>query len=362
MKIAFSIKAVNNSGGTERVLAVVAGELVRRGHSVDVISFVGGGKSPFFNFDPSIRIHYLCEGPSPKKKFGITRARIAAMREIYAQISPDVIIIVDAGRSFVNVPAAEGYRMITWEHFNTHINWHLFHPASRRMAAKASDWIVTLTERDAESYREKFHAPRVQCIYNPVTIDSSVPSPLTEKVVLSAGRLCSQKRPDILLQAWAKTDGRSNGWKLKIIGSGSRKWEDMLRKMIVDLGISDSVVMADRNPAVEEEMRKASVYAMASDFEGLPLVLIEAQAMGLPEVSTDCYTGPAEIVEEGRTGFLVPCRDTDALAAALDKLMADEKMRAEFSARSLERAREVFSTESIMKEWDSLLEKVVSAR
>lgn len=351
MKIVFSIKALNHSGGTERVTAILSKELVQRGHQVHVVSFVGGDKETFFAMDRRVQLHYLAPTkdryPFPVRDI----RRIVLMRKLYKQIQPDVILIVDAGRSFVNIPAAKGYKVITWEHFNVGVNWHLGHRLSRKIAAKYSDLIVTLTTPDAQAYKTQFGAKHALCIYNPVTIDASEPSPMDKKICVAIGRFSPQKNFIDLIRAWHLTQARKEGWKLRIIGAGEQK--NMLEAEIAKLDLHASIEMLPLQKDVVAQYKDASVYAMSSHHEGLPLVLIEAMAMGLPIVSYDCPTGPADIVSHQKTGLLVPYLQVDALAQALDKVMLNEELRAQFHAESLKEV-EKFSVKSIVDCWEKV--------
>lgn len=356
MKIVFSIKALNHSGGTERVTAILSRELAERGHEVHVISFVGGDKDTFFEMDKRVTLHYLAP-TKDKYPFPVRDIRrIVLMRRIYKEINPDVVLVVDAGRSFVNIPAARGYKTITWEHFNVGVNWHLGHRLSRKVAAKYSDLIVTLTAPDAESYKKHFGAKNAMCIYNPITIDSNNPSPLTEKVCLAIGRYSPQKNFMHLINAWSKTSARVKGWKLRIIGAGEEK--KMLENRIKELDLSGSIEMLPPQKNVVEQYKNASVYAMSSHHEGLPLVLIEAMAMGLPIVSYDCPTGPADIVSHEKTGLLIPYLNVDALAEGLDKVMLNETMREDFHKQALIEV-EKFSVKTIVDKWEEVFKNLL---
>lgn len=352
MNIVFSIKALNNSGGTERVTAILSRELAERGHCVHIVSFVGGGNPTFFEFDSRVKLHYLA-GAKDRHLFPVRDIRrIMLMRKLYKQINPDVVIIVDAGRSFVNIPAAKGYRTITWEHFNVGVNWHWGHKLSRSIAAKHSDLIVTLTTPDAKAYERLFGARRAICIYNPVTIDSSNPSKLENKLCLAIGRFSPQKNFIDLIRAWNKTKSRNDGWRLRIIGAGEQ--EKMLRNEIEKLSLSGSIELLPLQKDVVKQYQEASLYAMSSHHEGLPLVLIEAMAMGLPIVSYDCPTGPADIVTDGKTGILVPYLDVDALAVSLDRVMQDRQLAEKMSRESLIGV-EKFSIKNITDTWERVL-------
>ncbi|MBR2368557.1 MAG: glycosyltransferase family 4 protein [Paludibacteraceae bacterium] len=355
MKIVFSNKALNNPGGTERVTSILSRELAERGHEVHIISFIGKDKEPFFNIDSRVNLHYLAP-TKDKYPFPIRDIRrIVLMKKIYKQINPDIIIIVDAGRSFVNIPASRGYKTITWEHFNVDVNWHLGHRLSRKIAAKYSDLIVTLTEPAVEAYKTKFKAKNAICIYNPVTIDASVPSSLDKKVCMAMGWLGAQKNFIDLINAWYLTKAHKEGWKLRIIGQG--KQQTMLENQISKLGLENTIEMLPPQKNVVEQYKNASVYAMSSRNEGLPLVLIEAMAMGLPIVSYDCPTGPADIVSHEKTGLLIPYLNVEALAEGLDRVMLDEDLRKKFHEESLKEV-EKFSVKTIVDKWETVFKNI----
>lgn len=355
MKIVFSNKALNNPGGTERVTSILSRELAERGHEVHIISFIGKDKEPFFNIDSRVNLHYLAP-TKDKYPFPIRDIRrIVLMKMIYKQINPDIIIIVDAGRSFVNIPASRGYKTITWEHFNVDVNWHLGHRLSRKIAAKYSDLIVTLTEPAAQAYKSQFKAKNAICIYNPVTVDATEPSKLDKKVCMAMGWLGAQKNFIDLINAWYLTKARKEGWKLRIIGKG--KQQTMLENQISKLGLENTIEMLPPQKNVVEQYKNASVYAMSSRNEGLPLVLIEAMAMGLPIVSYDCPTGPADIVSHEKTGLLIPYLNVEALAEGLDRVMLDEDLRKKFHEKSLKEV-EKFSVKTIVDKWETVFKNI----
>ena len=108
---------------------------------------------------------------------------------------------------------------------------------------------------------------------------------------------------------------------------------------------------------VVEQYKNASVYAMSSRNEGLPLVLIEAMAMGLPIVSYDCPTGPADIVSHEKTGLLIPYLNVEALAEGLDRVMLDEDLRKKFHEESLKEV-ERFSVKTIVDKWENVFKNI----
>lgn len=178
---------------------------------------------------------------------------------------------------------------------------------------------------------------------------------MTARTVLSMGRVVPQKGQDLLVRAWHQIADKTGGWKLRIVGDGPLLNE--IKEYVEKNGLSGSVEFLPTTKDVLAMYRQASIYAMSSRFEGLPLVLIEAQSMGLPIVSFDCLTGPAEIVEDGRNGILVPPLDVEALAEALLSLIRDDRRRKEFSDNALTAASR-FDYGKIVGQWEKLLSEI----
>lgn len=178
---------------------------------------------------------------------------------------------------------------------------------------------------------------------------------MTDRTVLSMGRIVPQKGQDLLVRAWQRIADKAEGWKLRIVGDGPLLNE--IKVYVEKNGLSGSVEFLPTTKDVLAMYRQASIYAMSSRFEGLPLVLIEAQSMGLPIVSFDCLTGPAEIVEDGRNGILVPPLDVEALAEALLSLIRDDRRRKEFSDNALTAASR-FDYGKIVGQWEKLLSEI----
>lgn len=166
---------------------------------------------------------------------------------------------------------------------------------------------------------------RVPCIYNPViterllrACEESLQHPWFEAgappVVLAVGRLTPQKDYPTLLRAFARVR-QSVPTRLLILGEGELHAD--LWCLAQALGIADSVAMPGYEPNPFAYMRRARVYVLSSRYEGLPNALIQAMACGCPVVSTDCPSGPNEILDGGRYGALVPVGDVESLAAAI---------------------------------------------
>lgn len=155
--------------------------------------------------------------------------------------------------------------------------------------------------------------------------------------ILSVGSLKDQKNHVLLLRAFARM-ARADA-RLMLLGQGQN--EGALRALAQELGVADRVIFAGFHADPSPFYATADLFALSSDYEGLPTVLIEALSFGLPIVSTDCPSGPAEILDRGRWGRLVPVRDADALAGAMDAALAAPVDRDALKRRAADFAPEI---------------------
>lgn len=353
-RIFFLINSLENSGGTERVSTLLANHLSSiPGVEVTFCTLLNSGK-PFFSLSPAVSIERIS---NEKDRYRMWKypVYIAHLRELVKRYRPRWIIDVCSAMSLLSIPACAGTgcRVITWEHFNTSVTWNGFTaPLARRLASEYASTIVTLTQRDVESYRSKYGARHVTCIPNPVTLTDVHPSDLSVKTVLSVGRLSHQKGFDMLLDAWSMTSCRNQGWQLHIVGDGEE--HHALSARIQAMGSDGNVTLHPSTTDISRHYRNASIYVMSSRFEGMPLVLIEAMAHGLPAISFDCPNGPAEIIREGITGHLIPPDDVAMLAQAIDRLASSPASLGEMSAMCV-RESQRYSPAKFFSSWEELL-------
>ena len=156
----------------------------------------------------------------------------------------------------------------------------------------------------------------------------------------------------MLIEAWLLVEAKHPNWLLNIYGEGEDR--SKLEKMIADKNLNNITLKGLTND-VQAVYDTAAFYVMSSRFEGLPVVLIEAQSRGLPIVSFDCPSGPAEIVHNNIDGVLVENGNVLALAESMIKLIEDDSLRKLMSKHSLKAAK-VYQIETITQKWLFLLE------
>lgn len=321
-KICFLIGNLNNSGGTERVTTLIANALAQKDFQVSILSLTDG-KQPFFELAPSIKTYSLyTKKISFKKNFFGAVWRI---RKFVTQHQIDTLVVVDSISCIFTVPALFGLNIkhICWEHFNFNVNLGVkYRDIGRKWAAKYCDYVVTLTKRDKELWEQGIKNIKAKIIPianpSPFEVQENMPS-LDYKTILCVGRLTYQKGFDLLITAWARVAQQVPDWKIVIVGSGED--ELMLKQMAKDFAVEDSIVFAGQQKNMDRFYRQASFFCMSSRFEGLPMVLLEAQSYGLPIVAFDCDTGPADLIENKKNGILVEPLDTTELADGIIELM-----------------------------------------
>jgi glycosyltransferase involved in cell wall biosynthesis len=273
---------------------------------------------------------------------------------------PDVLVAVDSFLVPFTFPALLGTRVrrVAWEHFNLGTNLNMRSRAlARPIAALISHDVLTLTLDDAGAWRAAFpwararlHAmpnslPTPRPIRNPYSVDGA-----SRRLVIAAGRLDGQKGFDRLLDAWALIEQDVPDWTLAVYGHGPD--EDTLRAQMQRLGVQ-RVALHPPTANIHGVYAQAGAYALSSRHEGLPMVLIESQAQGIPAVAFDCRTGPAEIIRGG--GHLVPDGDVPAFASTLRTLLRDDATRAAMSDAAFEDAAR-YDAPLVLNRWAALLE------
>lgn len=226
-------------------------------------------------------------------------------------------------------------------HITTHMNQAKMRPRLKQWMAERvyflADHLVAVSRGVGADMEERLGLVdgSIITIYNPVwskekELKSKEKCPLAwltsspVPVVIAAGRLNPQKNFPNLLRAFAILR-KKTPLRLLILGEGEERLA--LEKLASELGIKEDLQMPGfvANPLAY--FSSASLYVMSSSWEGLPTVLIEALGCGLPIVSTDCKSGPSEILEHGKLGELVPINDSNALAAAMEKVLTNPPPR-----------------------------------
>ena len=209
------------------------------------------------------------------------------------------------------------------------------------------DRLLLLTQADADDWAMD-GLSNVGVMPNPLGLQTTELSPVEDKVVVSLGRFSWEKGFDLLLDAWSEVAPRHPDWALHLYGDGPD--EESLRRRCEQLGLR-SVKFCGRTTDVPSVLRRASVYALSSRHEGMPVVLAEALEFGVPCVAFDVSPGVREVVTHGSDGLVVSPGNTSRFADCLSTLMADAGMRREFG-RHGHASMQRFAPEHIVERWE----------
>ncbi len=233
-------------------------------------------------------------------------------------------------------------------------------------AYRRADAVVALSEgmRDELMKDCRLEAERVITIHNPVDIDDFRrrarggvhPWPGEGPMVVAAGRLVRQKGFDILLRSFAGLE--TGNARLAVLGEGPER--EALARRAVELGVAERIVMPGHVTEIAPWLTHAAAFALSSRCEGFGHVIVEAMACGAPVVAFNCPYGPADIIEDGQTGVLVPPLDSDALTAALDRVLADDELATRLRAAGRLAATR-FSAPMIARTYAALFDDLCAA-
>lgn len=304
-KICFLVGNINSSGGTERVTTLIANELSRNKYDISILSITDGDK-PFFKLNDKVDFFSLYnEKISFKKNF----INVVWKIRKFIQINKiETLVVVDSIACIFTLPALYGLKVnhICWEHFNfKNNNGAKLRDIARKWASKYCDYVVTLTQQDKQLWEKGLKNINAQIISisNPSPYENIQNNPsLKFKIVLAVGRLTHVKGFDLLIDAWAKVCKVNQEWTLRIVGSGEE--ENNLKDQVNRLGIVDRVNFIAATKDIIKYYETSSFYCLSSRFEGFPMVILEAQAFGLPIVSFNCLTGPQDIIDHKINGYL----------------------------------------------------------
>ena len=283
--------------------------------------------------------------------------RIMRLRQIIKETKPDVLISFTTMCNIVAYFAKLGSAvpLVISERTNP-----LAYPLNavwsrlKHRAYKGADALVLQTQ-GVQSQYQIYSTPQY-IIRNPLILPTHIPpiESYNSKILITVGRLDTYKNVQLLVKAFAKTNQKD--WSLWIIGRDAGEQKN-IEQDIETLDITKQVRFFGNQTNVFSYLSKASIFAMTSRVEGYPNALLEAMAMGLPAVSTNCDFGPSEIIEEGKSGFIVPLDDEKTFAEKLLLLMQSESLRQEMgqNARSV---NVTHSLSAVMQQWDTLLESL----
>lgn len=366
-------------GGAERVIASMCNEYLVDRYQITLITCMN--RPLEYELDSRIRIHTLDAQPDQAKQNMAVRflRRRTRLREILGEVSPDILLcflpepnmlacslkLPKGFRNSLRFPVIISVRNDPVREYRSKVRYYMM----KILYPKADGYVFQTG--DAKKYFDFSTHIREKGVVIPNPLSRSFTngdkSQNREKRIVSVGSLSRQKNQRYLIEAFGQIHESFPDYVLEVYGEGSLKEE--LQTLVKEKHLDGAVLLKGSVPNVKEQIRNASLFVMASDYEGMPNALMEAMAVGLPVISTDCPCGgPKFLIQDGINGRLVPvCRketkeqaasrpqeelpESDLLVEAMKQLLSDREL-AEHMADEAMKVREKLHPDVINKEWD----------
>lgn len=286
--------------------------------------------------------------------------RILAIRKFIRDKHINTLISVEALTGIFTIAATLflGCRNIVWEHANYYqTQGSRWTKLVRRLWLMYADFYVVLTKKDLDNFlsNERFVRCKVMSIYNANHLYAMKHSySINNKKIVSVGHIRGIKNFIVIPRLFAQISKEYPEWKWHIYGSGKETEVQALESEIKKYNLQDKVILEGRINDLDIIYKDAGLYVLTSLQEGLPTVLIEAMSYGVPCVSFDIETGPNEIIDDCKNGYLVPAYDENIMSRKIKTLISNDSLRQQFSSATVNSLKK-FDTKKIIDEWLKIL-------
>lgn len=347
-------------GGCERVIARLLFACVNAGDDCTLVTECAG--ESFYALPTGVMRHALLEKMTMAAA-DVPRA-YQKLRALVKRETPDLVLAMPEKVNVWTVLflLGTGVPVVVSER-----NDPMRHPESRvkrllrRMVYPFAAGFIFQTQMAADYFPERIRA-RGAVLDNPLDTDRMPPANTgaRDESVIGAGRLNAQKNFPLLIIAFSDFVKTHPSWRLVLFGEGGER--ERLSALCRDRLPDGSWSMPGQTEQLYEEFSRCGMFALSSDFEGMPNALIEAMAMGAPCAASDCRVGgPASLIESGENGLLFPVGDAPALTAAMARIADDPSFAARLSAQAAT-IRTRLDERAVCGKWRETLARFASGR
>lgn len=381
-------ETVTAGAGTEKVLMNMANEMTTRGYQVIIATNDHEGAVPYFSLDQRVERIYL----------GIFGIKMPFWVKVVREINHGFHFIdkpFESWRAGISAkklrPRLQGRKIdcvIAYNHESIQVAdkadllhvplAYMLHNSIKIIMGNANQKTLAEKEKadviqvlmpgfvqEAKKYIQ--HTPLVWIpnIVRPVPREqqADLAAKKEKYTIITVGRVDPrQKQTHILVQAFSKLAEKYPSWQVKIYGRlrKDKPYYGEVKKMIADAGLSERVLLCGTTPKVQEELQQADIFAFPSAYEGFPLALTEAMAMGLPSVGFRSADAVNELIVDGKNGIL--CADgADSFADGLEKLMKDQELRIRMGREAVH-LMEPYKPKAVWDKWQNLIEDLIQHR
>lgn len=366
MTIIFNTDQIYLHGGIEKVMATKANYFANLPNvEVYIVTTEQDGQKPRYELDPNIKLIDLGidydRARSYFSWFNIKKAfgHYKKQKNLFRNLKPDVIISPNYNFDHYWLPFIKGKTQLVKErHSSRYQEGNLRNNASfgEKIMFTLNDWIeekynaIVVLNKDEEQYVKSNNAV---VIPNPIE-SQDIKAILEAPKVIAAGRISPVKNFGDLIKAWAIVNKTFPDWQLDIYGEDYLGTQQKLERLIVEFNLGKTIHFKKSINNIPQKMTEYSIYAMSSESECFPMVLLEALSVGLPIVSYDCPNGPRNIITHQKNGVLVEHLNINKLAEALIYLIENDELRQQMGDNAKVTAQK-YSTQQVMIKWQNLL-------
>lgn len=355
-KIMFYIASLAK-GGAQRVILNLTESLLSKGYQVTIVTTAMAENEYELPKGAGRIISDITKEEITGNRSTNFKNRFCKLREIWKSEKPDVIISFIGKNNFMAILTAWGLKVpvlvsVRGEPMEEYYNG-LLRFLAKYLFQKA-DGIILQTEDSRAFFSKKTNQKAVVLPnpLNPVFMKDLYEGEKEKKIVM-VGRIDSNKNQKLVIDAFASIASKYPDYKLEIWGNGEDY--ESLKSYISSLHLEQQIAMPGATSNVREKIEKASLYILSSNTEGMPNSLMEAMALGLCCISTDCPCGgPKMLIQDGVNGLLVPVKDVSAMAKAMEQVLSDAEFAAKLGQNAL-KIRTTLSPERVNQQWEDYL-------
>lgn len=356
MKNKPSILFVSNflgDGGAARVITVLAEGFMNKGYEVSICSFANKQKK---EYPRVVGIEYISLN-TQKSGWLKKLERIWLLRKEIKRHSNAVIISFEYFMNMQAVVATLGLRnhlIVSERNDPARMGGKFPTRVIRNYLYRFCDMLVCQTE-NAKDYFPIYIKKKTEIIMNP--IKENLPEPWKgerTKEIVNFCRLEKQKNLKLLIDAFERFSKNHTEYKLLIYGDGREK--ETLEQYVLHKRMHNQIIIHNSVENIHERILRSAMFVSSSDYEGLSNSMIEAMAIGLPTICTDCPCGGARmVIQDGVNGLLVPVEDVDEMVNAMNVIVSDTELAKRLAQNSVE-IKKTLSVNNIIDKWEKLLE------
>jgi len=343
------------AGGAERVIAQLANIFCAGG--IETVIATLDSEEVFYKLDERIRL--IAIGRQSGSAYVDKYKRYRELRKYIISEKPDLVLAMPEEIGIFVIPAllGTGIPVVVSERNNPYVMpWKKETRLMRKLFYPFAAGFIFQTKQAAGFFSKKIQSRGI-VLPNPLDL-SRIPEPYKgerRRVVVGAGRLDRQKNFPLLIKAFAQFYKDYPDYTLTIYGEGTLREE--LEALAASLLPKDAYRLPGNTTELLERIKDAAMFVLSSDYEGMPNVVIEAMAAGLPVIATDCPAGgPAELIDNGENGLLVPVGDVDKLCLAMQRVAADEALAEKIGHNAID-IKKRLDSKVIAEQWREYLEQ-----